>query len=72
MKIILIIATVFGILLFFVIKNVIDHPCIKSHRAYVHHYAYTQMLVTSMKPLMMVPIYHPGYDQWEEVCDLYK
>jgi len=45
--------------------------CKRGHYEMVHHAAWTQMLVTSIKPMMMVPIYHPAYDAKEWTCDEY-
>src|SRR4051812_23304639 len=46
-----------------------EHPCIKSHRAMVHHDAYTTFILAGK---IMVPQYHDAYDAEEDVCDQRK
>jgi len=45
--------------------------CKRGHVERVHHPAWVQMITTSIKPLIMVPITHPAYDANEFMCDEY-
>ncbi len=45
------------------------HPCLKYENQYVHHPAWTQMMIVGK---IFVPIYHDSYDDWEDVCIIRK
>lgn len=69
MKILILAIVIISIPVFIILKFYSDHPCIKSHEGLVHHNAWTQFVITSVKPLIMVPIFHPEYDAIETICD---
>lgn len=43
-----------------------QHPCIRSHREFVHHDAYYQPIMAGK---VLELIYHPARDVWEKICD---
>lgn len=51
------------------IYNAIEHPCIQSHRGIVHHNSYTSFIMAGK---VMVPIFHPAYDNEGDICDKHK
>ncbi len=68
------IGVIIGVVLIIVgiIYSIYYPTCLKSHKGMVHHPAWTQLVATSIKPLIIVPIFHPESDDLEDICDVRK
>lgn len=62
------VAALFGFLIYIFVTS---PNCKRGHYERVHHNAWTQMITTSIKPLIMIPIYHAAYDSTDFFCDEY-